>query len=653
MTAFALIALLGWPFLVGILFLMAPDRRTVAFAIVGGWLLLPPYSLVFTGFPDYTKVTASIIGILGATILLAPNRLLQLRPGWIDLPMVVWCLLPYATFPSNGLTLYSAMSDSLEQTVFWGAPYLIGRLYFQTLEDLGYFARAIVIGGLAYIPPCLIEIRLSPQLSRMLYGYANWQGTRLGGYRPSVFFATGLELGLWMTAASMTGWWMWRTGVIRRMGAWPFGVLLSGLLATTVLCRSTGALILLILGMTAIWLTTRLRTRMVLVGLLLVGPIFVTARTTGAWSGAEAVELANATVGAERAESLEFRYKCEKKQMARAMIRPLLGWGGFGRNFVTFDDNPNKLMPPDGLWIAVLGTKGLIGLISLYLAIILPAARAVRLVPPRSWSDPRLAGAMIGVGLLGIYIIDSLVNGFVNIIYLAMCGGLATVSTREFLAGGKTGELSKPREALPTRARPRRPKDLAAESASGPARLAEQCRSLGRSYRREGRADAADAAWSQALDWLAAAVTANPSADAPRRAWCDCANDLAWLRANRPEESRRDPKSAVTLARRTVEEYPEIATYWNTLAAALYRADDLDGALAALARSRSLAGGTAFDEVLQAMALGRSGEVEAGREALARALLLSERDHPGHAELAALCDEAQALLAIAAPVGAG
>ena len=653
MTAFVVIALLGWPVLVTVLYLIAPDRRTVAFGIVGGWLLLPPSSLVFSGLPDYSKISASVIGILGATVLLAPERLLRLRPGWIDLPMAVWCLLPFATYASNGLLLYSAMSDALEQSIFWGAPYLIGRLYFEKLEDLRYFARAIVIGGLAYVPPCLIEIRLSPQLQAMVYGQGSWQGTRMGGYRPYVFFGSGLELGLWMTAASLTGWWLWRTGVIRRMGNWPFGLLLSGLLVTTVLCRSTGALILLIIGMAAIWLTTRLRTRMVLVGLLLIGPIFVVLRTTGAWSGAEAVALANATVGPERAESLEFRYKCEKKQIAHALNRPLLGWGGFGRYFVYFDEDPTKVMPPDGLWIVALGSKGLIGLISLYLAIILPAARAVRLVPPQSWSDPRLAGALIGVVLLGIYIVDCLVNGFINIIYMTMCGGLARLSAQEFLSGGRTGDLSRSREGSTTRAQARRPGALANESAGGPARLAEQCRLLGRSYRREGRADEADTAWSQALDWLTAAIAADPSADALRRAWCDCANDLAWLRANRPEASRREPGSAITLASRTVEEYPEVAAYWNTLAAARYRAGDPEGALAAVGRSRSLAGGTAFDEVFQAMALGRSGQTEAGREALARALLLAERDHPGHAELAALCDEAQALLAVGEPASAG
>ena len=84
-----------------------------------------------------------------------------------------------------------------------------------------------------------------------IYGnLGGWQGTRLGGYRPHVFFKTGLELGLWMTAASLAGWWLWRCGALKRIGQIPFGsVLLPILMGTTILCRSTGALALLLIGM--------------------------------------------------------------------------------------------------------------------------------------------------------------------------------------------------------------------------------------------------------------------------------------------------------------------------------------------------------------------------------------------------------------------
>ena len=57
-------------------------------------------------------------------------------------------------------------------------------------------------------------------------------------------------------------------------------------------------------------------------------------------------------------------------------------------------------------------------------------------------------------------------------------------------------------------------------------------------------------------------------------AWCDCANDLAWLRANHPDRPAATRATAVAMARRMVEECPDAAAYWNTLGVAYYRAGD-------------------------------------------------------------------------------
>ena len=111
--------------------------------------------------------------------------------------------------------------------------------------------------------PCLWESRMSPQLLRNFYGFGAWEGTRWDGYRPKIFFSTGLELGMWMTAVSLTGWWFWRCGVIKKFGQFSFGrVVLPILLMTTFLCRSTGALVLLVGGMFVLWVSTQFKTKM-------------------------------------------------------------------------------------------------------------------------------------------------------------------------------------------------------------------------------------------------------------------------------------------------------------------------------------------------------------------------------------------------------
>ena len=101
---------------------------------------------------------------------------------------------------------------AFRQTVAWFLPYLVGRLYLTDVEALRELALGMIIGGLCLIPLCLFEIKMSPQLNYIVYGFGAFgafEGTRWGGYRPRVFFTSGLELGLWMNA---TAWWLGGSG---------------------------------------------------------------------------------------------------------------------------------------------------------------------------------------------------------------------------------------------------------------------------------------------------------------------------------------------------------------------------------------------------------------------------------------------------------
>jgi tetratricopeptide (TPR) repeat protein len=660
-SPFAFIALLGWlPFVVA-LFAFLPGRRAAAIAVIGAWLLLPPITLDIAGLPDYSKNAAASVGMMLGTFLFAPDRLLNFRPRWYDLPMLLWCLCGIASSLQNGLGPYDGLSNSLGRTLLWGLPYLLGRLYFNDAEGLRSFVVAMVVGGLCYVLPCLWEVKQSPQLMGYVYGIWGWSGLRLGGYRPQVFFNTGLECGMWMTAAALAAWWMWRCGALERIGQVPLGTaLLPILLVTTVFCRSTGALVLLVCGVGILWLSTRFRTRLLLVALLLVGPLYVSVRVTNFWSGQQAVDLAKAVAGPDRAQSLEYRFMCEDLLAAHSLKQPTFGWGGFNRGRPYFKgvdpsvleseyDKNRMLVPVDGMWIGILSSTGFVGLTLFYTAMILPAIRFVRRFPARLWGDPRLAAGSLAAVLLGVYMIDCLMNGFVNIIYITLAGGLMGLEPGRLGAAGADR-----RGARVAGRRPDAPAIAAARPASGRLVLADRCRTLGRSCKQSGRPDEAEAAWRQALDILTGSLQADGADPEVRRRWCDCANDLAWLRANHPESARRDPASALALARQIVEECPDSAAYWNTLGVAHYRAGDPRSAVAALGHARALGGGTAFDDVFLAMAHARLGESEQARQALARALVRAERDYPGHPELAGFCDEAGSLIAGAAtPVAGG
>ena len=426
MTILAYFVLLGWPPVVLAIFNLLPQRKAVAIAVIGAWVILPPYSIVIGELPDYSKNTAATVSVLLSTLIFCPNRLLNFRPRWFDLPMLLFCCCSIASSIQNGLGLYDGLSSSLEYTLLWGLPYLFGRLYFSSPQGMQLFATAMVIAGLACVPFCLFEMRMSPKLLYMFYGGTIEFSMRLGGYRPKLFFATGLELGMWMTAASLAGWWLWRCGTITKFREISFGrVLLPILLVTTIFCRSSGAIALLFAGILILWLSVRLRTRLLLATLLFAAPLYVGVRTTNLWSYQQAVDWAGRLAGPDRAQSLEWRFQCEDLLMARAFQQPYFGWGGWGRSAASFSNG--KPVQTDGLWIIIFGQNGYYGLVLLYLAMILPLARFLWRFPVRYWGLPQMAAASLAAVLLSLYMIDCLLNAFVNIIYVTLAGGLSGI----------------------------------------------------------------------------------------------------------------------------------------------------------------------------------------------------------------------------------
>src|SRR5690606_24521888 len=188
-----------------------------ATAFIGGWLFLPMAGYEFAGMPGFGKIEAASYGALIGVLLFDSSRLGRFRLSWIDLPMIMWCLVPMASSVTNGLGAYDGASAVWSQSVMWGVPYLIGRLYFSDLEGLQVLAKAMVVGGLLYVPLCLLEIRMSPRLHIWVYGFHQhvWrQSHAFGGWRPTVFMQHGLAVGMWMTVVSLLAIWLWWSGAV-------------------------------------------------------------------------------------------------------------------------------------------------------------------------------------------------------------------------------------------------------------------------------------------------------------------------------------------------------------------------------------------------------------------------------------------------------
>lgn len=402
-------------------------RRAVLWTLFGGWLFVPHFDERATFLVLNSKAMFVPAIVLLASLVLDGGRWMRFRLRLLDLPIAVLCAAPFATALHNGLGLYEAAAASFEASTVWGAPYLLGRAYLGGLRSSKDLAVAFVGAAIVYVPFCLWEIRMSPQLQYALYGFRSENFStivRFGGFRPTVFMQAGLAVALFMALGTLVAYWLWRTGAVRHLAGVPLGWLTLLLAATTILCKSTGALLLLAAGIALLEVARRLRGAALVLAVAAVPALYCAARISG-WGAEAVVALARAHIDEHRAASLQFRVHNERLLLERAMVRPWLGWGRFGRALVR-DENGNSLAITDSLWILVLGIGGLVALLALWAVLALPPVLLARTFPLRSWAHPRVAPpAALAVALL-LWTIDDLLNAMVTPIYPAIAGALVT-----------------------------------------------------------------------------------------------------------------------------------------------------------------------------------------------------------------------------------
>ena len=420
------LTLFAWVPVVLFLFSVLPPRHAVVTAFVGGWLFLPVFSIDLPGLPPFSKVSASAYAVMFSAVLFDADRLLTFRPKWFDLPIAVWCCAPLFASLSNGLGWYDGLSACLSEAVMWGIPYVLGRVYFNDWEGIRELAIGVFLGGVIYVPLCLLEMRLSPQLHRWVYGYFQHsfgQQKREGGYRPMVFMQHGIACAMWMTTCTIVGIWLWATGAVKRIYGMPIYALAIPLLLTTIMCKSAGALVLLLAGLgTFFWVRT-FRNALPLLVLILFIPTYVYLRASATWSGQNLVDTARQIFGDDRAASLQTRLDAENLLTEKALQQPAFGYGRWNRNRV-YDEKGRDIAVTDGLWVIVLGQAGVTGLASVTTAILLPSLLYWWRCPPRWWMHPMAAAGASFAVLLPLHMCDNLWNAMLNPVYVLVIGGL-------------------------------------------------------------------------------------------------------------------------------------------------------------------------------------------------------------------------------------
>lgn len=417
--------LILWPLIVFAFFSAMPFHRAVVFSFVAGWLFLPTISIQLPGFPDWSKTTSTVFGVMVCAAAKHPQKFLAFRPAWYDLPTLLFCLTPFASSVTSGAGAYDGFSSILDELFRWGFPYLIGRIFLSTAENNRRLAMAIAIGGIIYVPLCLLEVRMSPVIKLKVYQIAAFSnsdfGLRYGGYRPVVFLATGLELGWWMCCATLCTQQLWASGAAKKLWGYPMKFFTGLMIFTTIVCKSTGAMVQLAVGMLVIYLSRYSKTSILAWGLILIPPIYCAGRPVGFLTSATLKDFARNTVGGERGQSLAYRFDQEDILIRHALLKPVFGWARAGFNPV----GPNgKAAVPDGYWIITLGSAGYVSLFLLNLMLLLPLALVTKRFAPKSWMKPDVVSTVSLAVLIALFMVDNLSNAMLNPVFAVAVGAV-------------------------------------------------------------------------------------------------------------------------------------------------------------------------------------------------------------------------------------
>lgn len=460
---FAWIALFGWPAVVLAVYALRRGRaspaRTTAWMMVLPAMFLPA-NLVYDPplVPALDKHRLSFLAIFVALQAFHRRDLLQAAP-WHQFPRWVMALLllgiaqttrtnpdslRYGPVLLPGLTTWDALSDSVALVLDVYLPFAVGQRVFRTERDLRDLLEVLTIGGLIYLPLALLEVRLSPQFHRLVYGYFPsdfLQAVRAGGFRPIVFMNHGLSVAMFAFGclAAALGLVRARIPLPRWSPAtrtWALAVLVLACKSMGAIVYAAAALLLRLMG------STRAVTRLVLL-LAAVVVLYPTTRSSGTFPARALVDM-SAKASPLRAASLAFRFQQEDELLQRAMKRPWYGWGGYDRAHV-WTRWGQDLSVTDGYWIITLGNNGFVGFCGFFALLIVPLVRFAR----RRRGMPASAEILVGTLALmvAVFTVDLLPNARSDYLPVAYAGALFTLS--ETLARSARIGSTRRRRAVP------------------------------------------------------------------------------------------------------------------------------------------------------------------------------------------------------------
>lgn len=445
-AAFVLFPLVGWA-----IFRAMPLVVAVPTTLVTGYLLLPArISYNAPMLPAINKESMAVFTALALALAFnrsASSALISRRgavapaeadvlSGWIPRPLWARVLLALALFGpgmtaltnmhpvSAGPMMLPAMRpydalNLIQTSLVTLLPLVLARKYLAS--ETGHTAILFVFAtaGLVYSLPTLAEVRLSPQLHILVYGFFPHdfsQHIRGDGFRPVVFLSHGLVLSLFLCVAALSILAYMRAIDGDRRVLYFFAA--AYLTVVLVLSKSLG-MVLVAVMMIPILLFFSIRWQMVAAAAI-ASAVFVypVVRSAG-FSPLSPVVSAVYTFNPSRAGSLDFRLESEDVLVEHANRKPLFGWGGWGRSEV-FNDQGRLVSVRDGAWIIKLGQFGWAGLISLLGLLVAP----IVLLALRSRTSPLTAATSGLCIVLAANLIDIVPNSGLTPLTWMMAGAL-------------------------------------------------------------------------------------------------------------------------------------------------------------------------------------------------------------------------------------
>lgn len=428
-----------WPLVSFICFLRLTVPAAVAVTIIGGYLLLPMrVGLDLPMLPALNKETIPVLVALALALMslqgrdstahalkgLVPRNIFVLGLLGVLVAGVVGSVrtnqddLVFGPRVLQAIAPYDGLSILLEIAMLLSA-YILGRKFFASKEAQRRLLIVIVVSALLYTLPALWEMRMSPQLHAQVYGFAPSafiQQMRASGFRPMVFTGHGLSLSFFLASGVLAAATLFRSEPDKDRMLW--GTAMGWLFIILVLCKSLGALIIVLVLLPAVLF---FRPRLQLLGAACIALSVLTypflrsndlVPVDGILGFIERIDE-------RRAESLLVRLSNEEVLMARALERPLFGWGTWGRPRIYDAKTGADLSVTDGAWVIHLGIGGWFRYVGLFGLLCYPVLALA--LYRRQNADPVAIGLVL---ILCAKLVDLLPNSEIGIVYWMIAGAL-------------------------------------------------------------------------------------------------------------------------------------------------------------------------------------------------------------------------------------